>query len=195
MNLSETDQSLLLRWINRYRTDPKSENKKFRFVAEVIVRSGALLFQKDRNSLLNKFRTDVIAFEIAVYFYFLCDYWLHRHGEERREAISPLFQRFYLRLFSQIFADVNILQIVNNRLRLYGEAANQGLKDVTSDSFEIFVSIAVAGKESREPVFYKDLSEIQVSFEFDTDMLFRTVASKLVSQEMPQILRELKEVA
>lgn len=185
-------QSILVRWINRYQSNPKSDNIKVKFVAGLVVHAGILLTEKDRNTNLIKFRTDQVAFEIAIFFFFLCDYWLHQHGREKKEIMFPIFQRFYIKLFSQIFEEKDVIKVIGNRLKLYGDTANQDHKNALTNCFELFGKIASATKEFEALEVYPDEDKILLSFDFQNNMIFMMKMGHYVSDMMPKIISDLK---
>lgn len=189
---STEQQSILVRWINGYQSNAKSDHIKVKFVAGLVIHAGILLTEKDRNPYLIKFRTDQVAFEITIYFFFLCDYWLHRHAKEKGEVMIPIFQRFYVKLFSQVFEGADIIKIIGNRLKLYGDVANHDHENVVPNCFELFVKLALAAKEFKSLRTYVDEWDIPLSFEFDNNMIFKLKMSDYVSDMMPKVISNLK---
>lgn len=84
--------------------------------------------RKLHKKTFKKYSGDSSLFEIGCYLFFRTDLWLFRNEPEYRESLSSLFAKKFNGLFSEALKINNVAELLDERIKKYGEMIRKGKK-------------------------------------------------------------------
>ncbi len=135
-------KSVIREWANQKEKEAKKSNEVSpeALFGSMIYALSAFAQEKNLNDKNNgirklhkgtfrKYSGDSSLFEIGCYLFFRIDLWLFKNKPEYRESLSCLFAEKFKKLFSKALKIDNVAELLDERIKKYGEMARKGEKN------------------------------------------------------------------